>query len=163
MEDVVRAASELGVRVLRPLLFDRTVMEPSQGKLDRWRRVAEESMRQCGRTQMMEVTEPIGLPGFLALSAAREVSRFVLHPGAPGRFPWRLSSPGGLIALVGPEGGLCDCEFELAAQAGFVPVSLGETILRIETAAMVAATLSIAATDCWLEDIDFNQYQHKNS
>lgn len=163
MEDVVRVASELGVRVVRPLLLDRTVMEPSQGKLERWRRVAEESMRQCGRTQMLEVTEPCCLQEFLALAAASEVSGFVLHPGGPGRFPWRVSPSGGLSVLVGPEGGLCDAEFELAVQAGFIPVSLGETILRIETAAMVAAALSVAATDSWLEDIDFNQYQHKNS
>jgi 16S rRNA (uracil1498-N3)-methyltransferase len=155
MEDIVRFASELGVRTVTPLLLERTVVEPGQGKLDRWRNVAQESMRQCGRTEVLKVDEPMGLLAFLAQAAVRSSSRFVLHPEAQRRFPWRAASAKGVCILVGPEGGLCEDELETAVQAGFVPVGLGQTVLRIETAAIAAAVLSAAAAGSWLEDVDY--------
>jgi 16S rRNA (uracil1498-N3)-methyltransferase len=48
----------------------------------------------------------------------------------------RLPRPETIAVLVGPEGGLTDEEAELAARGGFIPVSLGDRILRTETAGL---------------------------
>jgi 16S rRNA (uracil1498-N3)-methyltransferase len=112
-------------------------------------------MRQCGRTEALEVGEPVGLAAFLEQAQARGSSRFLLHPGAARRLPWRGSFSQGVCLLVGPEGGLCEDELEAAVQSGFVPVGLGQTVLRIETAAIAAVVLAAAATGSWLEDVDY--------
>jgi 16S rRNA (uracil1498-N3)-methyltransferase len=72
--------------------------------------------------------------------------RMILHPGS-GPFPHALAgrSTGGSICIaVGPEGGFTGDEVAMAVDLGFEPVGLGASILRIETAAIAAAVLSVA-------------------
>jgi len=144
MDDVVRMASELGVARICPVIAARTVVQPGGDKLNRWRRVAEESLRQCGRPT------PLAVEDIRPLAEALEAptpggSRFLLHPaeGAPmltAAAPF--ASP--VTAAVGPEGGFTDEEVDLARDMGYSAVRLNTPILRIETAATAAAVLLTA-------------------
>ena len=154
LDGVVRAASELGAARLTPIMTERSVMLPGAGRLERWRRIAEESMRQCGRQTALIVDPPVPFAKALDLPEPQSI-RLLLHPHpeAPllaGILAARASEGpivGSVTLGVGPEGGFEDSEVELARSRGFSTARLGDTILRIETAAIAATAIAIALTE----------------
>lgn len=144
LDDVIRTASEIGIERICPVISDRTVVHPKGEKLHRWRRVAEESLRQCGRRTPL-VVEDI-LPLTQALKETPEAGcKVMLHPLKTAQCLTDLSpfaSP--VTAAVGPEGGFTDSEVALALSMGFRTVRLNTPILRIETAAIATAVLTAA-------------------
>jgi 16S rRNA (uracil1498-N3)-methyltransferase len=141
MDLVVQKATELGVGRVLPFEAERSVvrLEPAKGeeRAGRWRRIAEEAARQCGRADVPEVSPPAALAR--ALSALAPGTRtFVFHPGGG-----RLDAGGAasVAAVVGPEGGLTDAEVAACEAAGAVRAGLGPRVLRAETAAIVAVAL----------------------
>jgi 16S rRNA (uracil1498-N3)-methyltransferase len=80
-----------------------------------------------------------------ALLAAPAGDRVVLDPGgAPFTSVTLASTPPSIVIALGPEGGIEEDEYEAVLRAGFAPVSLGSSILRFETAGVVA--MGIART-----------------
>jgi 16S rRNA (uracil1498-N3)-methyltransferase len=106
------------------------------GTLDRLRRVAAAAVEQCQRSRLPEITGPHAWKEIGAISGAGP--RWFLDPGATSAGP-PLRDTGAL--LVGPEGGLAPEERAELLASGWHPVSLGERILRLETAAVVGAAL----------------------
>jgi 16S rRNA (uracil1498-N3)-methyltransferase len=144
MDDVVRRLSEVGAARLSPIRAERSVVAPGDAKIDRWRRIAREAVRQCGRGT------PLAIDAFApfaeALGAVDACVRLVLDPRAPRRRFSELGAGAPSIAVaIGPEGGFTAAEIELAQKGGFVPVCLGVSILRVETAAIAAAILAVDA------------------
>jgi 16S rRNA (uracil1498-N3)-methyltransferase len=142
MDLVVQKATELGVTQVCPLAAERSIvrLEPGRGaaRAGRWRRIAAEAARQCGRADVPEVAEPASLAVALA-KVPGEFARFVFHPGGEplGPGPEQV----GVAAVVGPEGGLSPAEMEICETAGARRISLGPRVLRAETAAVVATAL----------------------
>jgi 16S rRNA (uracil1498-N3)-methyltransferase len=147
LETVVRAATELGVAEVVPVLTARAVAEGA-GKTERLRRIAAEACKQCGRSRVPVVHPPEPLDAFLARAEACELK---LVPWEGGGSPMReLRGPARSVALlVGPEGGLATEEVERAKSKGFRPVTLGPRILRTETAGIAA----VAAVQLLLGDL----------
>jgi len=144
MEDVVRRLSELGVARLTPVAASLSVVAPGEAKLARWRRIADEAVRQCGRGKPLEIDPPTPLAD--ALRGVDAAARLVLDPRAPQtRFSDACGRAKSIAVAIGPEGGFTSEELELAAALGFFPICLGGTILRIETAAIAAAVLAVDA------------------
>jgi 16S rRNA (uracil1498-N3)-methyltransferase len=148
---VVQKATELGVSRLLPWQAERSVVRlegrRAAERAERWRRIAAEAARQCGRSEVPEVAEPGPLAG--ALQAPPGFERLALHAGAAEGIGAlvRRDAPG-YLALVGPEGGVTDGEIAAARDAGFRLASLGPRVLRAETAAVaVAAILQHLAGD----------------
>jgi 16S rRNA (uracil1498-N3)-methyltransferase len=142
---LVEKATEMGVQRLVPLITERAVVLPGEGKLEKMRRTIVEASKQCGRSRLMELDTPLHWSQFVA----REVSRsrsWVAHPEGEPLEAIRDRTSGPIVAAVGPEGGFTDAELELALQAGAKLVSLGPRILRIETAAIALAALLTCAT-----------------
>jgi 16S rRNA (uracil1498-N3)-methyltransferase len=145
VEWVLEKGSELGAAAFLPVFTDRTVVKPSEGKLDarvaRWRRIAEEASRQCGRADVprVEIPRPLleavrGLaPGtFVCVLDEEETGRGLAEvlAACPAESP--------LALVVGPEGGLTRAEVSALTGAGAHPATLGALKLRTETAALVA-------------------------
>jgi 16S rRNA (uracil1498-N3)-methyltransferase len=140
LETIVRAATELGVARVVPVLAARSVVRLAESRagsrLARWRRVAQEAAKQCARPIVPEVTA--ARPFDAALDEAHETDlALCLWEGAapalatvlePGIRPRRVA------VLVGPEGGLDPGEVDAARTRGWRVVSLGSRILRTETA-----------------------------
>lgn len=146
-DDVVRKLSEIGVAQIQPVTTERSVVEPGVGRLDRWRRIAAESVRQCGRGKPVSVEDVVILER--ALREAPQGTRLILHPegskvSLAGALGDNAAAP--ITVAVGPEGGFTEEEIALAVELGFTPVGAGKLILRTETAAIVAAVVSVAST-----------------
>jgi 16S rRNA (uracil1498-N3)-methyltransferase len=137
---LVEKATELGVARLQPLFTERSVVEPRAGKIERLRRIVVEASKQCGRSRLMELEPPIAWTEYLV--AEHSPARMLAHPGCLPAAAWTGVVPGQRAAIaIGPEGGFTEPEVRAGRQAGWQAISLGRTILRIETAALVACAL----------------------
>ncbi|MGB8933079.1 MAG: RsmE family RNA methyltransferase, partial [Anaeromyxobacteraceae bacterium] len=124
---VVQKATELGAARIVPWEAARSVVrlegERAEERAKRWRRIAEEAARQCGRADVPEVRVPATLvelvaeipPGFLPVVFHGEGSVAVA----------RLPDADGVVAIVGPEGGLTAAEVGTLSRAGAAMASLG--------------------------------------
>jgi len=142
---LVEKASELGVAVLLPVLTERSVVDPRATKLDRVRRAAVEAAKQCGRNRLMDIDPPTPWPDLIRAPSGGAL-RLVTHPGGAAFADWPRPS-GKAIVAVGPEGGFTDAEVEEAEAGGWIPVSLGATLLRIETAGLIVAARVLALAE----------------
>ncbi len=147
-EWLIEQASQLNAAAVQWVDCDRSVVKPREGggKIEKWRRLAIESAKQCGRTHGMEVHEMAGLKEVLDGAAGATV--LWLDPGESGRKVYDVMAgvvAGNILALIGPEGGWSDAErglLESAAKAGGVRrVRLTTTVLRIETACAALAAV----------------------
>lgn len=129
---VVQKAVELGVSKLIPLETVRSEVRPRDParKAERWRRIALEATKQCGRARLMKIDEPIR---FAELSTGDQTFFFTEIGGS--KFPDSLA-PKKITAIVGPEGGWADADLKIAADRSYTLITLGGRILRAETAAI---------------------------
>lgn len=149
MDDVIRKLNELGVAKMVPILTERSVVDPGVGRMERWRRIAAESVRQCGRRSPLEVHPAMPLAKAIE-SLPRGGSRLLLHPGEQSVPLGRLARDGfhgPVFIAVGPEGGFTDGEVGLFMDEGFSAVSLGPVITRIETAVVAVCAIAVALCD----------------
>jgi len=155
LADVVRMATELGVVAVRPVRTRRCdVAELAPARLARWRRVAEEAARQCGRARVPEVAAAVRLDALTwtgALLVADPLAEATLAEvvtgldGASGR---ERTAPPAVTVVTGPEGGLAPDEVAALVARGGRAVVLGRRVLRAETApvAVAAALLTWEGT-----------------
>lgn len=150
-DEVVRCCTELGVTRIIPVMSDRTLLQPSPNKLDRWRRIIMEATEQSERGIVPILTKPMDFN--TAIQEGRELNcpRYICV--ARGETPHLLSllrdlyegethqKPKDVILMTGCEGGWTEEEVKSAIAAGFQPVSLGRRILRAVTAPIVALSL----------------------
>lgn len=138
---LVEKATELGVAAVRFLGSERSPRSLGSGTRERLLRVAGSAVEQCGRSRVPEVTgvHPWPeIPGLLEGLADRWMLDAGAAAGGWGGAPAGAGGGGGAV-LVGPEGGWTEAEAEELRSLGCRPVGLGERVLRVETAAVVAA------------------------
>ena len=139
---LVEKLTELGVTSYVPLLTQRTVVQPREGKRDKLHRYVIEASKQCGRNVLMDVADPAKWGDYVAAREPGEV-RLLAHSGGEGGLRSVPAAPRYRLAF-GPEGGFTDGEVELARAAGWQLIDLGPRILRIETAALAMSAQLIA-------------------
>ncbi len=148
MDDIIDHLTQLGVERIVPMITDRVVVKLDttawEARLSRWQKIAQSAAQQCQRssvpvispvTDVKEVinkSQKFDMKLILHLTGKRSLIKDVLAK----------SRPKNILVLIGPEGDFTFEEVELALQNGFVPVSLGDTVLRVATAA-VAVTAYI--------------------
>jgi 16S rRNA (uracil1498-N3)-methyltransferase len=147
MDLLIQKTVEVGVSAIVPLLTARSVARPEAGRRERWVAIAREAARQCGRADLPDIAAPTPLADALSdrRLAARRLALFERDDAQGLRAALEAGEPAPTALLIGPEGGFEDVEREAARAAGFVGVSLGRRILRVETAAIVAVALAAAA------------------
>ena len=151
MDWLVEKATELGVHRITPLMTERSVIrltgERAEKKQAHWQAVAASASEQCGRNRVPVIDMPERLDAWLARQSAQaDVVHGVLSLHASTQ-PLNALREGAAamakswVLLNGPEGGLTDTEDKAARAKGFVALSLGERVLRAETAALGALAL----------------------
>lgn len=154
---IIQKATELGVSRIAPLMtrYSDVRLDDQQitRRVERWRRISLEALKQSGRRKLVEIMAPRTVRDFISAGESPLVLK-----GSPDLPPALLlfSERGGIattealtqvsrscpvVALIGPEGGWSDDEFDLLHQNGCKSVTLGPRVLRTETAAIVAVTL----------------------
>ncbi|MDX1632555.1 MAG: RsmE family RNA methyltransferase, partial [Thermoanaerobaculia bacterium] len=139
----VEKATELGVVAVRFVSFARSERSPGRGTRKRFLRVARAAVEQCGRSRLPEVTMDHELEEIEAWSGDHDETWWLdVHGDRP---PRRAESSTRALLLVGPEGGWEPEERRCFREWDLPCVSLGSTTLRIETAAITASALLLAA------------------
>ncbi len=149
MDWLVEKATELGVHRITPLMTERSVIrltgERAEKKQAHWQAVAASASEQCGRNRVPLIDAPERLEAWLARQTAQaDVVHGVLslHASTQPLTVMRANAAQkSWVLLNGPEGGLTDAEDAAARAKGFVALSLGERVLRAETAALGALAL----------------------
>ncbi len=147
MDWLVEKATELGVASITPLVAERSVLklkgERAEKKLAHWQGVAVAAAEQCGRNRVPPIHPAVTLTEWLKKSSPGE--RWVLSLSEGTQPLPRQASQAPVTVLSGPEGGLSPGEESAALGAGFTPVSLGQRVLRAETAPL--AVLAVCAQE----------------
>lgn len=153
---IVRDATELGATRIIVATTRRSVVRlddaRASARLTRWRRIAQEAARQCGRSEAPLVECPV--PWADALAGVEDGAvRFCLweratQPLAPALFE-ALARGAPLAFACGPEGGIADDEVELAVARGWKAASLGPLVLRTETVAAAVLGAVRIGSELW--------------
>ena len=151
---MVEKLTEIGVDRLILLQTDRTVVVPGETRLEKLRASVIGACKQSRRSYLMDVWPLVPLKKLLPerILHADSTTLLIAHPGdssASLSTVLHTVPPGhNLTVLIGPEGGFTDEETSMATDSGIIPTAWPETILRIETAAIVfaAALLSRRCT-----------------
>ena len=154
MEMIVQKATELGAFSVVPVAMERSVVKlegkDAAKKAERWQKIAREAVKQCARIDVPQVREPVRLQRLE--QEMKELDLLIV--------PWEEAVDGSIRAcirelaekesltvgiLIGPEGGISQKEAQWLREAvGARLVTLGPRILRTETAALAALTMTMA-------------------
>lgn len=139
MDLIVQKAVELGVNAIQPIVTKNTVVQPGEGKSEKWRRTALEACKQCGQDTLPAIADPLdfhewlescgeeGLKLIASLTDSAKSMKEILRDNQEIK---------NIILLIGPEGDFTEKETELSLNKGFTAITLGPIVLRAETAAL---------------------------
>lgn len=139
LEWFIEKATEIGID--RITLLDCEHSERTKINKERLERLAVSAMKQSQQSWLPKIKDISAFEDFLqALPPAQQ--KFIAHcePGEKLHLKKSLQPGGDVLIFIGPEGDFSKTEIEMAVKAGCIPVTLGETRLRTETAALVAVT-----------------------
>ncbi len=156
METIIQKNVELGIQRIVPVFMERTVVVDKGSfhkKINRWQKVADETVKQCKRGIIPTVDDAAGMDDVIGELAdfdlvilpyeneknttIKDVLLEVTNPLALEMF----GKPEQIAVIIGPEGGFSEKEAEAIIKAGGKSVSLGKTVLRTETAGMAAVAM----------------------
>lgn len=139
---VVQKAVELGVNRFLPMTSVRCDVrsaDPSK-RAARWRRIAMEATKQCGRARLMEIGDVADLRTLIDKTAGFDGVRIHFSERDGSGFD-AVGGSKKMLAFIGPEGGWDDAELEKAKAAGIVSVTFGGRIMKADTAAISIASI----------------------
>lgn len=142
MDWIIEKAVELGAAAIQPLAAQRCVVrlspERAEKKLAHWQGIIVVAAEQCGRNRLTHLASPAGFPDWVAQTNLHV--RIMLTPRATQTLGnWARHHPAQAVSLlIGPEGGFTEQEEKLAAAHGVLMLSIGQRVLRTETAGMAA-------------------------
>lgn len=150
MEVVIQKTVEMGVKAIIPVFTARTVVENKgnfEKKTERWQKVSAEAAKQCRRGVIPEVRRAVTFSQMLTAlqSGAFDMILFPYENEEKITMKQVLRNEGAKIRsaaiIIGPEGGFSDAEANTLKETGALPVSLGRTVLRTETAGLAALAM----------------------
>jgi 16S rRNA (uracil1498-N3)-methyltransferase len=150
MDFIIRKATELGAHRIIPFRSARSVpqltADKSRARVSRWRTIATEAARQCGRADIPEVNDVLSFEEMLA-SAEGGTLKIIFWEEESERGIKKLlrdnryEGEKDIAVMIGPEGGFSKEEVDSAVKRGFISVSLGRNVLKVETAAVTILSI----------------------
>jgi 16S rRNA (uracil1498-N3)-methyltransferase len=145
-DDIIDKLVQLGVARIIPLLTERVVVRLNKDKqasrLKRWEKIALSAAKQSHSPHLAVITPVKNIKEVLGESAGYDL-KLIPTLGQSKRRTLRAAlgnkRPQNILVLIGPEGDFTDEEIGLAQKKGFITVTLGELVLRVETAAIAVA------------------------
>lgn len=149
MEWAIEKCTELGVSRIVPVIARRTdshLAAASAKRAERWQRIARQAAEQSRRDAPPEIAAPVkvaealNFPAVLRIVLAESEEQTLLRDILKQK-----NASDGVAMAVGPEGGWTESELQSFQKSGWTSASLGNTILRAETAAIAATALVVSA------------------
>ena len=136
IEWFLEKATEIGIDEITPIICDRS--ERKEIKTERLNKVITSAIKQSIKAFHPKLNEPIRFSDFIAKTT--DAQKFIAHCMDSGKVTIKeqLIANGNYLVIIGPEGDFSFEELELAIANNFIPVSLGDSRLRTETAALEA-------------------------
>jgi 16S rRNA (uracil1498-N3)-methyltransferase len=149
MDGLIRQLTELGISHWIPFTATRSIPRPPKkridSRLDRWRKISAEALKQCRRGRTVEIASPMNFEDMLDQSTDCDLKLIFWEQATVSLENLKSSetqpSPHKIMVIFGPEGGFTQQEVQSANTAGFVTASLGPRILKAETATIAGSTL----------------------
>ncbi len=146
MDWIIQKSAELGIQFIQPLLTERSIIkldrERADKKLEHWRAVAISACEQTGRSSIPDILSPLNLIQWLGDQNQKIDSlKLILTPSKAQNINHLKKPFSSIVFMVGPEGGFSEKEMALALNSAFIPVNIGQRILRTETAPIVALSI----------------------
>lgn len=145
-DDVIDFLTQLGVERIIPMMTERVIVKLDEKKSEerhqRWVKIAENAARQSQRSRIPIIEHLTGFNDVIFKAGEYELKLIPHLSGERTHIKDILagSKPRNIIVLIGPEGDFTSDEAALAINSGFLPVSLGNTVLRVATAAIAVAS-----------------------
>jgi 16S rRNA (uracil1498-N3)-methyltransferase len=145
MDFIIQKATELGVKRIVPIRTQRSLIDfddkTASKKVTRWQQIAVSACKQCGRIDIPEILLPLKFKEAVSLNAEYDIAFAGWVSEKSQSLKSYLSKKNAskksrIICYIGPEGGFSKKEVELMSENDIETVSLGQRILRCETAAM---------------------------
>jgi len=147
MEWAIEKCTELGAARIIPVIARRTephLVAAAAKRVERWRRIAREAVEQSRQVSPPEISPPTKLQNAVALSASTRIVLSEIEEQTTLKQALQSHKTGDIVLAFGPEGGWTDEELKIFQHAGWTSVSLGNTILRVETATIAAMAIVAA-------------------
>lgn len=146
IDDIIDKLVQLGIYRFIPLKTERVVVKLDKQKealrLERWKKIALSAAKQSQRNSLAVIDQVRTLDEIISKSNEFDLKLIpcLLGERKSLKDVFAKGAPVNIIILIGPEGDFSDDEVTLAKRAGFIPVSLGDLVLRVDTAAIAAAS-----------------------
>ena len=136
LEWFLEKATEIGIDEITPIICDHS--ERKFFKTDRAEKIIQAAMKQSNQFYLPQINEPISFNDFIKIETTS--LKFIAHCEEDKKelFQNNIKTNQSILILIGPEGDFSTKEIEIALKNNFIPVSLGNTRLRTETAGVVA-------------------------
>jgi 16S rRNA (uracil1498-N3)-methyltransferase len=148
MEWAMEKLTELGVTRIVPMVAARTshhLIKAAESRVERWRKIAKEASQQARRVSPPEIAEAVKLEKAMAGAIGARIVLSEVEESVSLKSALAGIRPP-LAMAFGPEGGWTEEEVQLFKDHGWMPATLGHTILRAETAAIAAVAVAVAET-----------------
>lgn len=157
LEAVLEKSVELGVKSIRLLASENSFfknIDKVKAKQKRIDKIKTQAMQQSGRLEPLELLEPDTYQNFLESTSLKKEDRaYILYEASEEKSGFKgaetSSSVKNIYLLVGGEGGFTREEALKAKEKGFREISLGEQILRVETACVAGVSILKSKFDAW--------------
>ncbi|WP_457624400.1 RsmE family RNA methyltransferase [Persephonella sp.] len=136
IDELIEAITELGVKRFIPVITKNTAVKEKDvlKKIPKWEKISLNSIKQCGRLFPVEIKEPVHLKD---IETDAEKKILFYEKERKRRLETGIKCKK-VAVIVGPEGGFTEEEVKLLEEKGFKPYTLGNYILRMETAVISA-------------------------
>ncbi|MFT5904824.1 MAG: 16S rRNA (uracil1498-N3)-methyltransferase [Cryomorphaceae bacterium] len=139
MELIVQKAVELGITSIQPLITEHTIVRSEQmdKKLAKWQRIALEACKQCGQNYLPTILPVEKFSNWIETEQQADLN--IVAALLPTSLPLAeifTAKPKSSSCLIGPEGDFSDNEYQQIIDADYQPVTLGDIVLRVETATL---------------------------
>ena len=140
---IIEKSTELGIKGVYPVYTDNCAVAKSviEKKIQKWSRVMYEASKQCERAEIPDCFELTTLESLVSSKSFDRIIAFCERDYKLSMKDYFVECPvkknENILVIVGPEGGFSKREFELFKNSGIIMLSLGELILKAETAVIV--------------------------